>query len=66
MPAPKKPLSERILEADIKASMYLGNSNEAAERGQHDKAEKLFSKSQFWLDRFNLLTRQGDRPSPRR
>jgi hypothetical protein len=66
MAAPKRPLSQRILEAEDKAAMYLGNYNEAAESGQHEKAAKLYDKAQFWLDRFNLLSRQGDRPAPKR
>ncbi len=62
----KRTLAERIAEADYQASKYLGNANEAAESGKYEKAQKLYDKSQFWLDRYNLLTGQGDRPTPRR
>lgn len=66
MAQPKKSLSERILEADMRGGMYLGNANEAEERGDHTKAAKLFDKAQFWLDRYNLLTGQGDKRGPSR
>lgn len=49
-------LQEKILEADGKAQMYLGNSNEASERGDREKADRLYAKAQFWLDRLNKLS----------
>jgi hypothetical protein len=64
MTSPKKTLQERIAEADGRACMYLGNYNELIEGGYPEdgpKAQKLYSQSQFWLDRYNLLTNQGDR-----
>ncbi len=54
----KRPLAERILEADILSGRYLGNANEALEKRQHERANKLYAKSQYWLDRYNLLTKQ--------
>ncbi|RWX72575.1 hypothetical protein [Mesorhizobium sp. M2A.F.Ca.ET.039.01.1.1] len=53
--APKKSLAERLIQAEVLGSRYLADGNEAAERGDHDKAEKLYDKSQFWLDRYNKL-----------
>jgi hypothetical protein len=50
-----KTLSEKVLEADLRASKYLGDANEAAERGNDAKANKLYEKCQFWLDRLNKL-----------
>ena len=47
------------LHADIMSGRYLGNANEAEERGQYDKAERLYAKSQYWLDRYNHLTGNG-------
>jgi hypothetical protein len=52
---PAKPLSERIADADMRGGKYLADANEAAERGDHAKAEKLYEKCQFWLDRSNKL-----------
>lgn len=46
---------EQIAKADHFASRYLGDANEAAERGEKAKAEKLYTKCQFWLDRLNKL-----------
>ena len=46
---------QKELEAEHRASKWLGDANEAAERGDHAKAEKLYAKAQFWLDRYNKL-----------
>lgn len=64
--APKKQLSERIADADTLASRWLGDGNEAAERGDTTKAETCYAKAQFWKDRYNLLTNQGSKPAPKR
>lgn len=50
-----KTLNERMIEAEEFASRYLANGNEASERGNHAKAERLYEKGQFWLDRYNKL-----------
>lgn len=55
MAKPKKSLSERIADADARGGRYLADANEAAERGDHEKAERLYEKGQFWLDRVNKL-----------
>ena len=47
--------AERTLKAEHMASRYLGDANEAAEAGNHAKAERLYAKSQIWLDRYNIL-----------
>ena len=59
----KKSLRERQTDAETRASQYLADANEAAESGQSAKAEMLYSKSQFWLDRMNNLNGDGDRAS---
>lgn len=51
----KKTLKERTIEADERGSRYLADANEAAERGDHAEAEKLYEKGQYWLDRYNKL-----------
>lgn len=43
------------LEAEIEGSRYLADANEAAERGNTVKAERLYAKGQWWLDRYNKL-----------
>jgi hypothetical protein len=48
-------LTEKLIEADERGGRYLADANEAAERGQQDKAEKLYAKGQYWLDRYNKL-----------
>lgn len=55
LPKPKRPLGERIDDAEERGNRYLADANEAAEKGQKDKAEKLYDKGQFWLDRANKL-----------
>lgn len=62
--APKISLKDRILHADTMASRYLGDANEASESGAHKTAQILYDKSQFWLDRYNLLTNQSDKAAP--
>ena len=59
----KKSLKERQIEAETRANQYLADANEAAESGKSAKAETLYSKSQFWLDRMNNLNGDGDRAS---
>lgn len=51
----RKSLNERIADADERGGRYLADANEAAEKGNHAKAEKLYEKGQFWLDRSNKL-----------
>jgi len=50
-----KTIHQRILEAELRGSCYLADANEAAERGDKAKADKLYEKGQFWLDRLNKL-----------
>lgn len=49
-------LEQRKSEADERGSRYLADANEAAEHGDKAKAEKLYAKGQFWLDRYNRLS----------
>ncbi|ARL04214.1 hypothetical protein [Burkholderia pseudomallei] len=60
---PKKTLHERKVDADVRASSWLADGNEAAERGDTARAEECWAKSQFWLDRYNLLAGASDKPS---
>lgn len=64
--APLRTVTERALDAEVKASQWLADGNQAAEAGQSEKAERCFEKAQFWLDRANLLSGRGDRPAPKR
>ena len=52
----RKSLHERILDAEERCGRYLADANEAHERGEREKAEKLWEKSGFWRDRYNKLT----------
>lgn len=56
----KRTLQERIADADERGSRYLGDANEAAERGNHAKAERLYEKGQYWLDLSNKLRGCGE------
>lgn len=62
---PKKPLNQRIADADALASRWLADGNEAAEAGHPAKAEKCYERSQYWKDRYTLLTNQGEKPAPK-
>lgn len=48
-------LNDRIVDAEDRGNRYLADANEAAENGKNAKAEKLYEKGQFWLDRANKL-----------
>jgi hypothetical protein len=37
-----------------RASRWLADANEQAEKGNKDKAEKLYDKAQYWLDKANV------------
>jgi hypothetical protein len=50
-----KTTAQKIQEAEFQGSKWLGDANEAAERGEKEKAERCYAKSQFWLDRLNKL-----------
>lgn len=63
---PKKTLRERILDAETRCNIWLADGNEARERGDLSRAEECYAKSQYWLDRYNLLSGKGDRPPPKR
>lgn len=62
---PKTSLAERVLTAETRASQWLADANEARERGDVKRATECDAKSQFWLDRFNVLSGRGDRPAPK-
>ena len=62
---PKKPLKERLLDAEAYGSRALADGNEAAERGNKQLAEKYWAKAQFWLDRYNFLAGKGEKAPPR-
>lgn len=53
-------LSEKIADADERGSRWLALANEAAESGKTEKAERLYAKGQFWLDRSNKLRGCGE------
>lgn len=63
---PKKPLQERIADADALANGWLADGNEASEAGNRTKAEACYEKAQFWKDRYTLLTNQANKAGPRR
>jgi hypothetical protein len=46
---------EKMNVAEARGSHWLAEANEASERGDHAKAERLYEKGQFWLDRYNKL-----------
>jgi hypothetical protein len=56
----KRTIEERIIEADERGGRFLADANEAAERGNHAKAERLYEKGQYWLDVSNKLRGCGE------
>ncbi len=55
-----KTLQEKIIEADERGGRLLADANEAAEKGKFEKAEKLYERGQYWLDRSNKLRGNGE------
>lgn len=45
----------KMVDAEERGGKWLADANEASERGDHAKAERLYEKAQFWLDRYNKL-----------
>jgi hypothetical protein len=54
-----KTIQQKINDADINGSDLLARANEAAEKGQHVKAERLYERCQKWLDISNQLRGNG-------
>ncbi|MCD5327876.1 hypothetical protein ACFFU8_09420 [Chromobacterium piscinae] len=63
---PKKPLADRVLDAEVRASQWRADANQARECGDEKRAAECDAKSQFWLDRYNHLSGRGERPAPQK
>lgn len=50
---------QRMVNAEQLAARYLANANQFAEKGNLEKAERLYAQSQKWLDAYNKLARNG-------
>jgi len=56
---PPRLIKHLIVEGDLAqtyelhGSHWLAEANEAQEKGQKELAEKLYDKSQYWLDKAN-------------
>jgi hypothetical protein len=55
-----KTLQQKIVEAEDRGNRLLADANEAAEKGNQAKADKLYEKGQYWLDRSNKLQGWGE------
>ena len=49
-----------LQECEQKAAQWLNAGNEAKERGEKEKAERHYSRSQIWLDRMNVALGNDD------
>jgi outer membrane protein assembly factor BamD (BamD/ComL family) len=49
-----------IPELEARASSALADANEASERGDKAKADRLYEKAQHWLDRANYEKGDSD------
>jgi hypothetical protein len=65
MAAPKKPLRQRIADADALCNRWLADGNAYAEAGRDVLADKCYTRAQYWKDRYNLLTNQAEKAAPR-
>jgi hypothetical protein len=48
------------LKFEQKAARWLHEANLAAEAGDKERAEKLYAKCQYWLDKMNVALGNGD------
>lgn len=64
--APQTPLERCKLDAESRASKWLADGNEARESGNMVKADQCYAKSQFRLDRANLLNSRAVTAAPRK
>jgi hypothetical protein len=55
---------ERLIEAEEKAGYWQHLGNLAAERGNHELAERHYERSQKWRDTMNRLLGNGDGRTP--
>ena len=46
---------EKALHAEERSSHWLAEGNQANERGDYEKSDRCYEKSQYWLDRYNRL-----------
>lgn len=51
---------DEIQNASDMAGMWLYRGNRAAERGEYEKAERHYERSQKWVDKMNRLLGNGD------
>ena len=47
--------NHKASEALYRSSKWLADGNAAKERGDKERAERCYQKSQFWLDRLNKI-----------
>ena len=50
---------EKMLDAEALAGKWLGDGNEASERGDKEEAERCYAKAQYGHDRYNKLAGNG-------
>ena len=56
LPANKRrTTAELVADADARGSALLADANQARDAGDNDKAERLYARSQKWLDKSNRL-----------
>ncbi len=55
MTSKAKTLDALIAEYDAKGNELLALANEASEQGKTKKAERLYARGQFWLDKSNQM-----------
>lgn len=54
-PSAAASINEKAIYAEYRSAHWLAEGNKAKEFGNPAKARHCYEKSQFWLDRYNLL-----------
>lgn len=63
--APKTPIEQRRIGAEVRAAQWLADANAARESGNLEWAENCDSKAQYWTDRMYLLNNRAATPASR-
>jgi hypothetical protein len=50
----------KVIDAYTRGNQYLADANALREAGKQERAERLYTKGQYWLDRYNKLTGRGE------
>jgi hypothetical protein len=51
--------SQKAIEFEVEAARWLHEGNLATESGEHARAERMYTRSQYWHDKMNAALGNG-------